>query len=482
MKKTFLTLLMLFSILVFTSCEKSQEPDNPPSGSGNLFDCTYSITEDGCCVLGGVQPISADVVDKEVKGYGWKVVGMFQVQENGKLSRTDYRKTVEGGGYSDYWFESENHLVGFRHGDVPGKFYKTTEWSYDAKRGFVMRDDATQDKQSRYMQILRFDTTEGIYHQMFTMQSLGYGYDAQGNKKLIYGMVIYLRMTDKELAAMKESYDYDANIRFSGDVPNDCKFSVRARYYNPDDFDESTSGAVIVTFGKVEFTLTDHLGTAILPNPALEYFDSIVWRSNSQYLPDRYVIHRRKQGQTQTVLRWTTYFFDTDPNLTTFVEGYKSGRVDYIYTMRHDIYADKFLCFDWERFASSKPRQFTASCVLDNDRSFTVYAPRVYNGDLHKVYAELRYNSEEKGKGNDVVIMDKGAGKLGELMTNHYGNGIVTGKQSEHYRALFNALPEKADIKHYWETADTRIALVCNHDDTDASGNYYYVHAEPISK
>ena len=150
--------------------------------------------------------------------------------------------------------------------------------------------------------------------------------------------------------------------------------------------------------------------------------------------------------------------------------------------MRHYIYPDKFLCYDWNIIALSKPRDYTASCLLDKSRSFTVYVPRAYNDDISKPYAELRYNSEEKGKGNDVAILLKECQELADLMTKNYGKGTDIGKQVEHYRTLFYALPEKSDIKYYWETTDTRIALVYHHDDVNFSNEYYYIHAEPILK
>ena len=150
--------------------------------------------------------------------------------------------------------------------------------------------------------------------------------------------------------------------------------------------------------------------------------------------------------------------------------------------MHHNVYNDKFLCFDWGKFSMSKPREFTATCLLDKSRSFTVYEPRTYNNDMNKVYAELRYNSEEKGKGNDIAILEKEISELTELMINHYGKGTEVGKQVEHYRTLFKALPEKAHIITYWATADTRIALVLNRDDADSKNDYYYVHAEPVQQ
>lgn len=472
--------MAMLSIVSFTGCDKTEEPNGPVIDYDNLFDRTYSINNDGCCVLEGLKPVSAADIENKVKGYGWKVIGMYKVQDNGRLSQTDYRKTVYGGGYMDYWFESGGHLIGFHHGDTDGKSYNKTEWFYYAVSGFIMRGSASQGMQSRYMQVLLLTKTESNYLQMYTMQKLGDATDENGNLKPFYGMVVYQRMTDNELAETKKAYDYDANIDFTDAVPNDCKFRVSASYNNPDDFEENTNGSVIVAFGNVKFSLTDHLGTSMLPNPALEYFDSIVWRSDDSSLPDRYVVHRHKPGQAQTALTWTTRFFDTNTDMTSYFAGYKKGRVVYIYTMRHNVFNDKFLCFDWGKFSMSKPREFTATCLLDKSRSFTVYEPRTYNNDMNKVYAELRYNSG--GKGDDVAILQKEARELTELMINHYGKGTVVGKQLDHYRTLFKALPEKAHIIIYWATADTKIALVFNRDDADSKNNYCYVHAEPVQQ
>lgn len=474
--------MAMLSIVSFTGCDMTEEPSGPVTVIDYEFDRTYIINNDGCCVFKGLKPVNAADIENKVKGYGWKVIGMYKVQDNGRLSQTDYRKTVDNCGYVDYWFESDGQLIGFHHGDTDGKSYNKTEWFYDAVSGFIMRGSASQSMQNRYMQVLLLTKTESNYLQMHTLQKLGDATDENGILKPFYGMVVYQRMTDNELAETKKAYDYDANIDFTDAVPNDCKFRVSASYNNPDDFEENTNGSVIVAFGNVKFSLTDHLGTSMLPNPALEYFDSIVWRSDDSSLPDRYVVHRHKPGQAQTALTWTTRFFDTNTDMTSYFAGYKKGRVVYIYTMRHNVYNDKFLCFDWGKFSMSKPREFTATCLLDKSRSFTVYEPRTYNNDMNKVYAELRYNSEEKGKGNDIAILEKEISELTELMINHYGKGTEVGKQVEHYRTLFKALPEKAHIITYWATADTRIALVLNRDDADSKNDYYYVHAEPVQQ
>lgn len=136
--------------------------------------------------------LTAADIENKVKGYGWKVIGMYKVQDNGRLSQTDYRKTVDNCGYVDYWFESDGHLIGFHHGDTDGKFYNKTEWFYDAVSGFIMRGSASQSMQSRYMQVLLLTKTESNYLQMHTMQKLGDATDENGNLKLFYGIVTHI--------------------------------------------------------------------------------------------------------------------------------------------------------------------------------------------------------------------------------------------------------------------------------------------------
>lgn len=111
MKRIWIFLMAMLSIVSFTGCDKTDEPIGPVTDYDNLFDRTYTINNDGCCVLEGLKPVSAADIENKVKGYGGKVIGMYKVQDNGRLSQTDYRKTVDNCGYVDYWFESDGHLI-----------------------------------------------------------------------------------------------------------------------------------------------------------------------------------------------------------------------------------------------------------------------------------------------------------------------------------------------------------------------------------
>ncbi len=193
-------LLAMLSIAFFAACDKSDSPEGPVTDYGHLFEHTYSMSADGCCVLEGMQPTRSTVIEDEVSGYGWKVIGVYKVQDDGRLSPTDSREVACEGGLVDYWFEPDGHLVGFRHGDAVDKPCVRTEWYYDAARGFIMRGSASQGIQGRYMQVLAVATHRGKKFYLYTMQQLPVQPDGQDGQRPSYAMVVYQRMTDRELA------------------------------------------------------------------------------------------------------------------------------------------------------------------------------------------------------------------------------------------------------------------------------------------
>lgn len=66
MERIGIFLLTILSIITYTSCDKSDNPDEPITDYGNLFDCTYTINDDGCCVLEGLEPTRASAIEDEV--------------------------------------------------------------------------------------------------------------------------------------------------------------------------------------------------------------------------------------------------------------------------------------------------------------------------------------------------------------------------------------------------------------------------------
>lgn len=204
MKQLLFLLMMITGACTFTSCDKSDDTVDPIKE--NLFNSKYIVNDAGCCVLDGLQPIRAEIINDEVKGYGWKVIGIYKIMDNGKLSQKDYRDMVYGSGYTDYWFKADNNLIGFQHSDVSGKNYINTEWSYDDSKGYIMRYSADLSISERYMQVLYVATLQGKEFYLYTIQKLGNTTIKNDITKPFYGLVIYQRMTDKELAEIKKEY------------------------------------------------------------------------------------------------------------------------------------------------------------------------------------------------------------------------------------------------------------------------------------
>ena len=79
MKRIWIFLMAMLSIVSFTGCDMTEEPSGPVTviDYDNLFDGTYTINNDGCCVLKGLKPVSAADIENKVKGYGFYIMKML---------------------------------------------------------------------------------------------------------------------------------------------------------------------------------------------------------------------------------------------------------------------------------------------------------------------------------------------------------------------------------------------------------------------
>jgi hypothetical protein len=92
-KKFWLIALIVACTVVFGSCDKSEELSVEQCKLDmNLFNQTYTVNDEGCCVLKGRKPIAAEEIQSKVKGYGWESIATYEVQENGKLSKEEFWK------------------------------------------------------------------------------------------------------------------------------------------------------------------------------------------------------------------------------------------------------------------------------------------------------------------------------------------------------------------------------------------------------
>lgn len=211
MTKKFLSILFLIaSAFVLGSCDDSDDfVVGPVKLDKGFFSQTYTIDDDGCCVLKGVKPISSADVRSKVVGYGWASLATYEVQANGKLSRVDYYEDLIGAAPVHYCFESSELLVQYYYIDaLPARGFLRKSWSYDATKGFILYGDNKLAIKERYKQVLKLEEANG-YTLMYTISKQGLKNDGKGGYEPFYAMTVYERMTDDELKKMKETYTYD---------------------------------------------------------------------------------------------------------------------------------------------------------------------------------------------------------------------------------------------------------------------------------
>lgn len=118
-KKFWLIALIVACTVVFGSCDKSEELSVEQCKLDmNLFNQTYTVNDEGCCVLKGRKPIAAEEIQSKVKGYGWESIATYEVQENGKLSKEEFWKDRFGGSPTHFWFETSQQAFSYFYSDA----------------------------------------------------------------------------------------------------------------------------------------------------------------------------------------------------------------------------------------------------------------------------------------------------------------------------------------------------------------------------
>ena len=191
-KKFWLIALIVACTVVFGSCDKSEELSVEQCKLDmNLFNQTYTVNDEGCCVLKGRKPIAAEEIQSKVKGYGWESIATYEVQENGKLSKEEFWKDRFGGSPTHFWFETSQQAFSYFYSDaLPAFCFSRVSWTYDMDKGFILFGSNKQTTDSRYMQILKLDESNGKT-LMYTIQKLGATSDGSNGYKSIYGMIVY---------------------------------------------------------------------------------------------------------------------------------------------------------------------------------------------------------------------------------------------------------------------------------------------------
>ncbi len=200
--KSFIGLtLVLFASFAFTACSNEDEAmlfsewktylDN----HGN----NYDYDDNGRC-FGDGGGISTENFNQTFIGHGWKNYGTWEIDENGKRLSNDYYSNMFGVSPTYYYFDNETQLTTYYHSDAEAGAVKKNVISYSFNNRYNGSSRTVLLLESdKYLQITGW--TLGSQPSFCMVHSLG----VRSNNREIYGVSIYVQMTDKELSDLQNS-------------------------------------------------------------------------------------------------------------------------------------------------------------------------------------------------------------------------------------------------------------------------------------
>lgn len=197
----FSLLLVIFSVLGITGCS-DKEDESLYSKWENCLDnhtANYAFDNQGRC-FGDGGGISQENFEKMVTGHGWKNYGTWEIDESGKRLPDDFYKNVFGVNPANFYFAEGNKITTYRKDDSKANsmLSKTQSYSFDGRyegvpRSVILLEDGT------YAQITGWDL--GIHPSFCAVYPLG----LKRNNKDVYGVSIFVQMTEKELKEFQDA-------------------------------------------------------------------------------------------------------------------------------------------------------------------------------------------------------------------------------------------------------------------------------------
>ena len=326
------------------------------------------------------------------------------------------------------------------------------------------------------MQVLGFGNKDKDVYMDIVLEG---GSNSEGTT---YLMKRYKRMTEEELAETKKNYTYD--IAHNG-VSEQVRFKVKA-WLDGADAEEG----IYKPCQKIHFALINQDGYTGSTDAYYDYFDSIVWRADGI---GEYVIHRKGQGNTQSIFEWSSYFFNSG-SLNMHFYGYKGRQIVYTYNLDLDLAPQDFLCYNWDEPYPYSP-EMTFSCLLIPNFDLKAYKPRRPANDNGVFHPSIQLSILRKTstRSNLPYRPDESVVErilLTSLMDTYFGvhdEIKEDGNMMSVYRSMFKTLLESDKPICYWQSKTTRVILVVTQkeskdDDSEESNYQYYVLAEPINE
>lgn len=193
--------LVLFASLFFASCNDDDEESLEQEWAHVLDNhgVAYSFSDNGNCFGDGGGIGQADF-NKMFIGHGWKHYATWEIDKNGKRKSAEYYSNMLGLAPENYYFDSDTKLTTYYRSDISGGAVKKTEvaYTFNGRYNGTPRTVLLLDN-NEYIQITGW--TLGAQPIFCMVHPLGI--EADGTT--LYGVSLYVQMTDKELKAMQDS-------------------------------------------------------------------------------------------------------------------------------------------------------------------------------------------------------------------------------------------------------------------------------------
>ena len=193
--------LVLFASLFFASCNDDDEESLEQEWAHVLDNhgVAYSFSDNGNCFGDGGGIGQADF-NKMFIGHGWKHYATWEIDKNGKRKSAEYYRNMLGLAPENYYFDSDTKLTTYYRSDISGGAVKKTEvaYTFNGRYNGTSRTVLLLDN-NEYIQITGW--TLGAQPTFCMVHPLGI--EADGTT--VYGVSLYVQMTDKELKAMQDN-------------------------------------------------------------------------------------------------------------------------------------------------------------------------------------------------------------------------------------------------------------------------------------
>lgn len=193
--------LVLFASLFFASCNDDDEESLEQEWAHVLDNhgVAYSFSDNGNCFGDGGGIGQADF-NKMFIGHGWKHYATWEIDKNGKRKSAEYYSNMLGLAPENYYFDSDTKLTTYYRSDISGGAVKKTEvaYTFNGRYNGTSRTVLLLDN-NEYIQITGW--TLGAQPTFCMVHPLGI--EADGTT--VYGVSLYVQMTDKKLKAMQDS-------------------------------------------------------------------------------------------------------------------------------------------------------------------------------------------------------------------------------------------------------------------------------------